>query len=192
MALAFRSCDHARSSLSKGKAGAASRQQQINDLRAKFLTTQKGAEEAPLIPSPSIFVSLHHRSQSGAEVETGALPTIAECAVHLELLEAFVILRQKVLSSNALDRAFGIAPKDTLATVRGRRVRKPDNTFAERRKAKWPIYLRLAAARFLMWWLSSDGGAVSEKSLPPLGMIEAFLSTSNFPSAKQSCYSVWT
>ena len=61
---------------------------------------------------------------------------------HLELLDAFFILQQKIVTSNALDRAFGIVPVDRLETVRKiRRVRK-DTAFETTRKVKHAIPTR--------------------------------------------------
>jgi hypothetical protein len=127
------------------------------------------------IPAPEIFADL-------ADADQQSLPSSSVIAVHLELLEAFLALKQKVLISNALDRAFSIVPEDKLITVGRKRTRQADPTFQKRRLVKWPIYVRLAAARFLKWWESLDsvlwdedrlspghGVIITEKSFPPLG-----------------------
>ncbi|KAH6714819.1 hypothetical protein BKA61DRAFT_479955, partial [Leptodontidium sp. MPI-SDFR-AT-0119] len=111
-------------------------------------------------------------------------PSISASAAHLELLDAFLAVKQKVLTSNALDRAFSIMPKDKLVTVGRKRTRKADPTFQQRRLVKWPIYVRIAAARFLRWWDSlefvlSDGKIlfpgydlnITENCLPPLDVL---------------------
>jgi len=86
------------------------RKKEIATLRAAF-PAAKTPEERPIIPAREIYEALDHPPK-----EPGVLPTTAECAVHLELLEAFLVLKQKVLTSNALDRAFSISPKDKLVT----------------------------------------------------------------------------
>lgn len=141
----------------------------------KLATLYRPAEtpaEQPVIPKPEIFDSLDNPAANLA-----ALPTIAECAVHLQLLEKFVVLKQKILTSNRLDRAFAITPKEKLVTRGGKREVQADQTFKTRQAVKWPIFVRLAAARFLRWWrrcshvLHSQGDSLrmAEVSLPPLG-----------------------
>ncbi|KAK0722627.1 hypothetical protein B0T26DRAFT_640760 [Lasiosphaeria miniovina] len=156
MALAFRSPNHHDS-----RSGAASREDLLKALETKF-PASKSIDDEPAIPTPDIFASLLDDDHAKNEEQ---LPRIAECAVHLRMLEAFLVLKQKVATSNALDRAFGIAPKDTLTTVCGKRCRKTDTTFKERRKVKWNLFVRMAAWRFLDWWK----GAV--KTLPPLDVL---------------------
>lgn len=179
MALAFRFCAHDAPQKNKSAfTKSMERKAEIAALRAAF-PTAKTPEEQPIIPAPEIFKALDNPPK-----EPGALPTTAECAVHLELLEAFLVLKQKVLTSNALDRAFSISPKDKLVTKGRIRTREPDATFKTRRLVKWPIYTRLAAARFLRWWDSvnmtlsagrdalrdiSIGTEITQTPLPPLG-----------------------
>jgi hypothetical protein len=99
--------------------------------------------------------------------------------VHLQLLEKFVALKQKVLTSNALDRAFAIVPKEKLVTRGGKRQPQADETFKARQAVKWPIFIRLAAARFVKWWFrygpilqtQDNGLRMAENSLPPLGTL---------------------
>jgi hypothetical protein len=127
--------------------------------------------EQPVIPDPSIFGNLRSRN-SPASIH-GA-PTIGECAVHLELLEALLVLKTKILKSNSLDRAFGIANP-----ARGTKG------FEKVRERKWKGYVALAVFRFEKWWkninkiLSATArnetaftGLVTEitaAALPPLG-----------------------
>ncbi|CEL04866.1 hypothetical protein ASPCAL05990 [Aspergillus calidoustus] len=94
-----------------------------------------------------------------------ALPTLAECAVHLEMLEAFQTLRQEVIHSKKLDKAFGIEPKKTTVYRKvwnGARRRKDrtytidkhvlkDPDFASKRKNKWTYFLQISAVRFHTW-----------------------------------------
>ncbi|RYC57405.1 hypothetical protein CHU98_g8804 [Xylaria longipes] len=111
----------------------------------------------PKIPDPDLF-------NFGIDTrEARRLPSIAECGAHLELLQAFRYLRIEVLSSKNLDDAFGIKPENRIVYRKNKVyqgsssswVREPaklrDDTFEKRREEKWPLYLRLAASRFLYW-----------------------------------------
>ena len=125
-----------------------------------------------MIPKPEVFDALDDLAADPA-----ALPTTAECAVHLQLLEKFVALKQKILTSNALDRAFAIVPEDKLVTRGGKRQPQADQTFKARQAVKWPIFVRIAVARFLRWWRTSspilhpqeNNLKMAESALPALG-----------------------
>ena len=179
MALAFR-CRHYPSGQTKAatdniikKAG----QEEKIRLQTAYLELSKDdgglASVAAHIPDPAIFSTFDRGTN---------LQNIGECGTHLELLEAFVILQQRVLTSNSLDRAFGIVPKRTVRMGFGRRRRatvEPDGTFQDRREIKWAIFILLAAARFRRWWhsvpeiLEANGGAggmqLDAQTMPPLG-----------------------
>jgi hypothetical protein len=186
MALAFRSGLHteAQSDLQYPS----TREEETKAIKELFPSPPKSESDAAVssltrtleIPDPAIFAALENKT-TNTDSHDPLLPSPAECAVHLELLEAFQILQQKVLTSNALDRVLGIVPKDTIVTVKGKRTRRPDLKFAQKRKVKWEIYLRFASARFLEWWTRLDEmllatarekgeSGIIEESLPPLGM----------------------
>ena len=176
MALAFRCSSH-----NEWKKSPFTRDREQREEREKLANAYPPAKtpgEQAVIPKPEIFDALHRQT-----AEVAARPTSAECAVHLQLLEKFVALKQKVLTSNALDRALGIIPKDTLVARGGKRQRVADETFKVRQTVKWPIFVRIAAARFLKWWRTcsrigcspilhtqDDILSMAETSLPPLGM----------------------
>ena len=186
MALAFRSGLHtkAQSDLQYSS----TREKETKAIKELFPSPPTSESDAAVssptrtleIPDPAIFAALENMT-TNTDSHDPLLPSPAECAVHLELLEAFQILQQKVLTSNALDRVLGIVPKDTIITVKGKRTRRPDPKFAQKRKVKWEIYLRFASARFLEWWTRLDEvllamarekgelGIIKE-SLPPLGI----------------------
>lgn len=137
--------------------------------------------ENPTIPAPTLFV--FGPPPEGSQRSSTSLPTIAECAAHLELLEVFRNLRLEIVASTELDKALGIEPvprtvyRKTYTSV-GRYTRTAvqvrDETFEERRKEKWPFYLRLAAARFLRWVkIVEDSLEVLPSSLPnpPVGRL---------------------
>jgi hypothetical protein len=114
------------------------------------------ADEQPVIPPTSIFEDLQRKGtkpQDNRKDEV-QLPSVARCAVHLQLLESFLLLQERVLKSNALDHAFSIKPgiSYTSASTSYRRVKQPDHTFPTRREKKWPIFVDLAVSRFLTWW----------------------------------------
>lgn len=125
-------------------------------------------KDNPKIPNPSLF---SFGSENSENDNTG-LPTVAECAVHLELLEAFHGIYLKVSRSTTLDTVLGIKPEPRtvyrrkyLGYRRGytrEAIMVRDHTFPERQKSKWTSYLTVAAARFLTWV------DVVEKELDPL------------------------
>ncbi|KAL4864375.1 hypothetical protein BDV12DRAFT_205754 [Aspergillus spectabilis] len=118
-----------------------------------FVSLDK-AEKATIIPARELFDDLP-KGDPGSD----ALPTISECAVHLEMLEAFHTLRNEVTQSKQLDYVFNIHPspqtvyrkkwvnrKFVIETVPIR-----DKSFPEKRKVKWKYFLQIAAARFHEW-----------------------------------------
>ena len=176
MALAFRCSSHnerGKSSFTRDR-----ERREVSEKLATAYLPAKTPGEQPVIPKPEIFDALHHPA-----ADLAALPTTAECAVHLQLLEKFVALKQKILTSNALDRALAIVPKDKLVAQGGKRQRQADDTFKARQAVKWPIFVRIAAARFLKWWSTCSRIGCSpillhaqdnrlrmaEIALPPLG-----------------------
>jgi hypothetical protein len=87
-----------------------------------------------------------------AQPEKEPLPSISDCATHLELLETFFVLRQKVLRTADLDAAFGIEEKHEVKTGRrGETKKMKDATLWNRRQAKWTKFVELATIRFLVW-----------------------------------------
>ena len=132
-------------------------------------------EQEPVIPSPHIFRSLLDPSTSRSKGEADTIPTVAECAAHLELLEAFHALKARILGSQELDFVLGIVPRPRTVyrttyggPYRSRRevkaVKIKDTTFAARRREKWPFFLRLAVARFKAWLATAD---LALKEAPP-------------------------
>lgn len=118
-------------------------------------------------------------------IEYDALLITAEYTIYLELLEVFIVLKQKLLILNALDYAFSILPNDKLVTKGRTRTREVDLMFKIRRAVKWPIYIRLATMWFLRWWdlldmiMSARGNLfwdisrrieITERLLPALGV----------------------
>ncbi|GAB1215681.1 hypothetical protein ATERTT37_004873 [Aspergillus terreus] len=143
----------------------------------RYKTTRTSTKEQPTIPSPSLFQSL---SSASNEIEKpGGFPTPSQCAVHLELLEVFHMLRNRIIHARDLDTAFGVEPKKRTVYRRIRRgerkhpVELRDPTWDARRKEKWPYYLEIAAGRFDSWIRVVDGVWKGElgsgiEFLPPL------------------------
>lgn len=102
------------------------------------------------IPSPSIFN--FDQTQNGADAGSHRLPSPAECATHLELLQTFYVLRQRIIISEEIDKSFNIQPIRVVKTGRrGDKKTLKDDTLADRRQVKWTRYVEFAVIRFLAW-----------------------------------------
>ncbi|OBT68871.1 hypothetical protein VE03_02113 [Pseudogymnoascus sp. 23342-1-I1] len=140
--------------------------------------------KANKIPNPGLF----EFESKTTENDNIVLPTVGECAAHLELLQAFYHMCVKVSSSTALDAVLGIKPEPRIVYRKKYQgyhkgytreaVNLRDDTFKERRKTKWPLYLALAATRFLAWAEAVekviDGSVAPEAMslhLPPLDVL---------------------
>lgn len=177
---------------SKGEIQNGALQQQ----RHRYPQAKSDAEE-PKIPSPKLFSGLGKPADALSAVDAGVtdarrLPSVAECAVHLELLETFLALRVKIVSSDDLDNTFGVKAANKIIyrkqydSRQRKYVRKPyklkDKTWEDRRRQKWPYFLGIAAGRFQSWMVKMDaamaaGRAGKQKSLlalPPLGKCPKF------------------
>ena len=120
----------------------------------------------PVIPAAAIFDGLADDASVGMQpaasrqiAEGAEIPSEAMCAVHLELLEAFMVLKQAVVNSAVLDTYFGIV-----------RQGKKDPGLAGKRERKWACFVGMAVGRFEGWWdRVVEGGEGVESVLPPLG-----------------------
>lgn len=144
---------------------------------AKYSLSTSKAQD-PVIPSPALFSFDEQRPASDAS--GSRLPLVAECAAHLELLEVFYVLRQKILVSQDIDDAMNISPKrETKTGKKGDTKTFKDTTLWERRQKKWQTYLEFATLRFLAWekQLKQDDvsktprGNYSLRQLPPLDVL---------------------
>ncbi|KAL1960138.1 hypothetical protein VTO42DRAFT_310 [Malbranchea cinnamomea] len=108
------------------------------------------------IPSPTLFKGLSDlptfpvSAASASESFRLGLPSVAECAVHLELLQTFYYLRRNVLESTDLDNRWEIELSQS------RWAMHRDSTFAIKRREKWNFFLKLASLRFMDWLKSTD------------------------------------
>src|SRR5262245_32072776 len=103
----------------------------------------KTLAEEPKIPSPDVFRPLDSTPREDSNF--WALPSPAECAVHLELLETIYAVRQRILKSEVIDKTFGIEPNHKEVTRRNGEKRKlKDDTLWERRQVKWQKYVEFA------------------------------------------------
>ncbi|KAM5354209.1 hypothetical protein ACJ41O_000859 [Fusarium nematophilum] len=136
------------------------------------------SSENPTIPSPGCFTDLD-------DLPHDHLPTAAQCAVHLELLECFHALRTNVIGSTQLDKTFSLEPniKTVYRRKYVRRLRKSvnqpvkimDTTWRQRRDEKWPRFLDFAADRFVTWADKIDGAMGSDSSLPYMPPIDVLM-----------------
>ncbi|UNI16982.1 hypothetical protein JDV02_003364 [Purpureocillium takamizusanense] len=139
-------------------------------------------DQEPTIPSPAVFnfdKDTHGRQRG----DTHRLPLVASCAAHLELLEVFYLLRQKILASEDIDRACDIKPvRETKTGARGDTKTLRDKTLWTRRQQKWTHYLEFAAVRFLVWRdalrrdadgmvVARDDGTHTLVNLPPIDVL---------------------
>lgn len=138
-------------------------------------STEQSTKGTPLIPNPGLFVNVSPESSfASTDANTSeassskdpshqdpainsltlgvSLPTIAECAIHLELLLCFTAFHRRVDNSTALDKAFSITPRPKIVRRYDNPAKKiRDPTFDVRRKLKWPAVLNIAVDRFLLW-----------------------------------------
>lgn len=86
-------------------------------------------DDEPAIPDPAVFRTSALLSSS---LPLHAAPTVAQCAVHLELLQAFSKLNHRVTKESAFIEIF--------ATVH------------EEPKVWWRAFVEVAVGRFGVWW----------------------------------------
>ncbi|KAK3387875.1 hypothetical protein B0H63DRAFT_471067 [Podospora didyma] len=144
-------------------------------------------DEEPTIPNPDIFKfeesssstlssssSTLRDSSSSSQSNAFRFPLSSECAAHLELLEVFFVLRQRILRSVDIDHAMGIAPvRETKTGHNGDTKTFKDTKLWERRQDKWPKFLEFAVVRFLEWRNTMMHGRPQDEHsyLPPLDVI---------------------
>ena len=144
------------------------------DSRGRPFRHARRPEQRPIIPAAEIF-DLH---DGQADENTGvAMPRISECAVHLELLEIFYVLRQQILVSESIDTAMGILPdRSTITGKKGDKKTFRDNTLWDRRQPKWERFVEFAVVRFLDWrakleYFLGASNDITDDNLPPIDII---------------------
>ncbi|PNP61297.1 hypothetical protein FNYG_13983 [Fusarium nygamai] len=137
-------------------------------------------EDVPTIPDPGIFefptpTNANNAPSRKQNTPDLALPTLSECAAHLEFLETLFILRQKILVSTELDDAMQTKPvRETKTGYQGDEKTLKDDKLWERRQAKWPRFVELATVRFLAWrdhFNKSSAREITRDNLPPLDIL---------------------
>lgn len=95
-------------------------------------------EEVPKIPDPSLF-----QFDATGQVQDGVfkLPSIAECAAHLEFLTTLATLRCNVLNSAPINRTMGFTSE----------ARPSQMKVAQWQQQKWTKFVEFAVVRFLAW-----------------------------------------
>ena len=139
---------------------------------------ETGEYSEPIIPASNIFDLL---SKSPRREDTAQLPTVAECAVHLEFLMALHVLRRSVTHSTALDEVFDMRldpdHQQRRSRLSFRQAKRNRAAEVEMQSKKWIIFVEFAAERFIRWLKTADaliGGshaafAKPELLLPSLG-----------------------
>jgi hypothetical protein len=102
----------------------------------------KGKWDSLATSHDTVFSSLDEEATGDVQ-----LPSAAQCAAHLELLDAFVILKAKVMRWG---QSRGSDPETS-----------------------WQMFVKLAVVRFTTWIRSVDPCEIKD-SLPPLGMYRHF------------------
>ncbi|KAL5596321.1 hypothetical protein FOVSG1_010010 [Fusarium oxysporum f. sp. vasinfectum] len=137
-------------------------------------------EDFPIIPDPGVFKfsmskNVNNKLSKRQTAPDLALPTLSECAAHLEFLETLFILRQKILVSKELDDVMQTKPvRETKTGTQGDEKTLKDEKLWERRQAKWPKFVELATVRFLAWrehFNKSSEREVTRDNLPPLDIL---------------------
>ncbi|RHZ43374.1 uncharacterized protein CDV56_101818 [Aspergillus thermomutatus] len=140
-------------------------------------------KEGILVPDPTIFKNINAPITL---TDSTCLPDVAQCSAHLELLQAINHIRREVLNSTELDTILDIKPqKQTVIKNRGypsqETIEVKDKGFAQRRQVKWPFYLRLGVARFVVWLkkmdetlASKENEALEVPACPPLDVLIAW------------------
>ncbi|KAI5838566.1 hypothetical protein DFP73DRAFT_580627 [Morchella snyderi] len=91
----------------------------------KFPTTTSKSDE-PVIPDPAVF------TVTPLATTAHAPPSVSQCAVHLELLQAISKLKHRVVKEAAFIEIFG--------------------TVDEERETWWGAFVEVAVGRFGTWW----------------------------------------
>ncbi|KAL4724483.1 hypothetical protein ACLX1H_009099 [Fusarium chlamydosporum] len=131
-------------------------------------------EDFPTIPVDSIFDFSDEIRRELSDPDF-ALPTLAECATHLEFLETIFVLRQNILVSQDLDDVMQTQPdREEKTGVNGDIKTFKDEKLWERRQAKWPLFVEFATIRFLAWreeFNKSTNTEIIQDILPPLDVL---------------------
>lgn len=165
------------------------------DALSSLLERARPNSQEPSIPAASLFRTLTLSSQDEASipVEDSStlldMPSVGECAVHLELLEFFFALRSRIVNSSELDKTFGVEhkPKTVYRREYDSKTYKYNTTshqvknsgWEQQRREKWVYYLHMAVGRFMSWAEVADAAIKQESNsqsgtslvhLPPCGM----------------------
>ncbi|KAH6879394.1 hypothetical protein B0T10DRAFT_496408 [Thelonectria olida] len=145
------------------------------DSRGRPFRLARTTAQRPIIPAREIFNA--DDGHAAENTPNTAMPSVSECATHLELLETLYVLRQQVLTSESIDTAMGISPKRETKTGRkGDTKTFKDDTLWDRRQPKWAKFVEFAVVRFLDWRASltsflGAGKNMADDNLPPLDII---------------------
>lgn len=121
--------------------------------------TAHSHEEQPQIPDPSVFTSLSLPSDASATP-----PSEGDLATHLCLLECFYVFKQDALRSKHLDEVFrNFLRGEETAACKTEKGSLPPGYSGELNDTdlynshKWRLIVKLAVARFELWWEKIGG-----------------------------------
>ena len=101
------------------------------------------------------------------------LPSPAQCGVHLELLECFHALKEKVMGSEQIDHALGSCSHPNTPAGAVEEEGQHQIGIKAHQEMKWHAFLELAVQRFEIWWrMESTLGPDSESFDERVGTLE--------------------
>lgn len=122
-------------------------------------------DDEPVVPSPRVFRPSTKRFVH--EEWEARLPTVVQCAVHLELLECFWALKHRVTVEYAegFDVIFGYQGRGARAWREGKggwgrdakeQLRNEVEWVESERERVWRAFVEVAVQRFHAWWTRVD------------------------------------
>ncbi|KAG8534385.1 uncharacterized protein KY384_001230 [Bacidia gigantensis] len=123
-------------------------------------------DEQPQIPDPAIFKDLRLQPNDSAST-TSSIPFACDLAVHLCLLECLHKFRRDAIQSKTLDimfqglttpeRTSAIGDEKGIAAQKSTAKEEVDTEDEGYQKRKWSLIVKLAVARFELWWQNIEG-----------------------------------
>ena len=122
----------------------------------EFSRAPPASGELPEIPAIDTFWPEPHLMPSD-----DSFPTPAQCAAHLELLECFHSLKEKVMSSEHID--YALRPHSHATAGAAGKGGCHQMSIRGQQEMKWHAFLELAVQRFEIWWDTDSTLAVENQ-----------------------------